>query len=171
MAEIPSLRYRSARMSLTIALAMAALTAVVEPQPADLTVHIANVRNRKGVVHACLTRNPRHFPDCRADPHAVRSTVPAGTAQLRFPGLAAGHYAVTLFHDENRNQRLDMMLGHTAGRLRLFRQSAHPVRGAKVQMRSPSRSRPARPTRPSACNTFFSRCGFGRRPFLGFTHG
>jgi uncharacterized protein (DUF2141 family) len=98
-------------MSLTIAFAMAALAAVVDPQAADLTVHIANVRNGKGVVHACLTRDRRHFPDCRGDPLAVRSTVPAGSAVLRFPGLAAGRYAVTLFHDENRNQRLDMLMG------------------------------------------------------------
>jgi len=98
-------------MSLTIAFAMAALAAVVDPQAADLTVHIANVRNGKGVVHACLTRDRRHFPDCRGDPLAVRSTVSAGSAVLRFPGLAAGRYAVTLFHDENRNQRLDMLMG------------------------------------------------------------
>lgn len=98
-------------MSLTIALAMAALATVVDPQPADLTVRIANVRNARGVVHACLTRDPRHFPDCRGDPLAVRSTVPATARLLHFPALPVGRYAVTLFHDENRNQRLDMMLG------------------------------------------------------------
>ena len=98
-------------MSLTIALAMAAMTGAVEAQPASLTVHIANLRGRKGVVHACLTRDPRHFPDCRGDPLAVRSTVPASAASLRFAALPAGRYAITLFHDENRNQRLDMLLG------------------------------------------------------------
>ncbi|HET9355033.1 MAG TPA: DUF2141 domain-containing protein [Sphingomicrobium sp.] len=98
-------------MSLTIALAMAGLATMVDPQPADLTVRIANVRSGKGVVHACLTRNPRHFPDCRTDPLAVRSTVPATAGLLHFPALPSGRYAVTLFHDENRNQRLDMVLG------------------------------------------------------------
>lgn len=98
-------------MSITIALAMAALVAGVDSQQASLTVHVANVRNRKGVVHACLTRDSRHFPDCRADPVAVRSTVPASAQTLVFPALPAGRYAVTLFHDENRNQRLDMLMG------------------------------------------------------------
>lgn len=98
-------------MSMTIVLAMAALIGAVETQPASLTVHVANLRGQKGVIHACLTRDARHFPDCRGDPQAVRLTVPADVTSLRFPALPAGRYAVTLFHDENRNQRLDMMLG------------------------------------------------------------
>ena len=98
-------------MSITIALAMAALVAGVDSQQASLTIQVANVRSPRGVVHACLTRDSRHFPDCRADPLAVRSTVPATSEVLRFPALPAGRYAVTLFHDENRNQRLDMLMG------------------------------------------------------------
>ena len=98
-------------MSLTIIFAMAALAAGVDSQQGSLTIHIANVRSPRGVVHACLTRDSRHFPDCRADPLAVRSTVPATANVLRFTELPAGRYAVTLFHDENRNQRLDMLLG------------------------------------------------------------
>ena len=98
-------------MSFTIALAMAALVAGVDSQQATLTVHVTKVRSRKGVVHACLTRDSHHFPDCRADPLAVRSTVPATAQTLVFPTLPAGRYAVTLFHDENRNQRLDMLMG------------------------------------------------------------
>lgn len=90
---------------------MAAVAAVVEPQAADLTVHVANVRNHKGVVHACLTRDPRHFPDCRGDPLAVTWTAPASAQTMRFRAIPSGNYAVTLFHDENRNQRLDMMMG------------------------------------------------------------
>ncbi len=92
-------------------LAMAAQAAVVDPQTADLTVAVSNVRNAKGVIHACLTRNPKHFPDCRGDPLAVRSTVAANAGTLRFKAIPAGAYAITLFHDENRNQRLDMMMG------------------------------------------------------------
>ena len=98
-------------MSISIAFAMAVLPAGVDSRPAGLTIQVVNLRNPKGVVHACLTRNSRHFPDCRADPLALRSTILATAQILRFPELPAGQYAVTLFHDENRNQRLDMLMG------------------------------------------------------------
>ena len=98
-------------MSIPIAIAMAAMVAEVDTQPASLTIRITNVRSAKGVVHACLTRDSHHFPDCRADPLALRLTVPASAGILGFPALPAGRYAVTLFHDENRNQRLDMLIG------------------------------------------------------------
>lgn len=98
-------------MSLVLATALAALTAMVDPPPAALTVRFTNVRNARGVVHACLTANPRHFPDCRGDPGAVRSTVPANAGTIRFAQLPAGRYAVTLFHDENGNHKLDMLMG------------------------------------------------------------
>lgn len=98
-------------MSLTIVLAFAAQAATVERGAAELTVHFANLRNRRGVVHACLTREPRYFPDCRGDPRALRATVPASERTIHFEAIPAGHYAITLFHDENRNQRLDMMIG------------------------------------------------------------
>jgi uncharacterized protein (DUF2141 family) len=79
--------------------------------PASVEVEVTGLRNSKGVVHACLTRDPRHFPDCARDPAALRQTVPATTRHLRFSDLAAGRYAVTLIHDENTNHRLDKLLG------------------------------------------------------------
>ena len=81
------------------------------PQQGVLDVEVHGVRNARGVVHACLSRSPRHFPDCRADPAALRQTVPAAARAMRFPGVAPGRYALTLFHDENSNQRLDTLMG------------------------------------------------------------
>ena len=76
-----------------------------------LEVEVQGLRNSKGVIHACLSRDPRHFPDCKRDANAIKLTVPATVRRLRLTGYAAGRHALTLFHDENRNQRLDTVLG------------------------------------------------------------
>ena len=76
-----------------------------------LEVEVEGLRNSRGVLHACLTQQPRYFPDCKADPRATKLTVPAGTKPLRLTGYPPGRYALTLFHDENGNRKLDTMLG------------------------------------------------------------
>lgn len=83
------------------------------PQPeatagAELQVRLEKLRSERGLVHACLTRDPTRFPDCKADPRAFRLTAPAGeTTLLRFQNLPSGHYALAVVHDENANGRLD----------------------------------------------------------------
>jgi uncharacterized protein (DUF2141 family) len=78
---------------------------------ADLEIAIEKVRNRKGVLHLCLTREPVHFPDCKKDPRAVTRTVPAGNGRIRIDGLVPGGYALAILHDENRNNKLDVLVG------------------------------------------------------------
>lgn len=79
--------------------------------PSRLEVEIAGLRNAKGVLHLCLTRNSRHFPDCAADPDAIKQSVAAGQAKLIIlNGIPAGGYALSVFHDENRNRKLDTIL-------------------------------------------------------------
>lgn len=94
-----------------LALTAAALLATPAVSTTELTIDLQKLRSAKGVVHACLTRNPKHFPDCSGDPLALRQTVPAGNPIIRFNGFATGAYALTLVHDENNNQRLDTVLG------------------------------------------------------------
>ena len=91
-------------------LVAAQAAAASQPSPA-LEVEIHGLRNTKGVIHACLSRDPRHFPDCKRDVNAIKLTVPATVKRLRLAGYAPGRHALTLFHDENRNQRLDTVLG------------------------------------------------------------
>lgn len=79
--------------------------------PATVDIDIQGARNAKGVFHVCITAQEKYFPDCSKDAAAVKRTVTAGSRSLSVPGLAPGRYAVTLFHDENENQRLDTMLG------------------------------------------------------------
>lgn len=81
------------------------------PPTADLEVTIEKLRNRKGVLHLCLTREPIHFPDCKKDPRAVTRSAPATSGPIRITGLAPGGYALAVFHDENRNRKLDMTIG------------------------------------------------------------
>jgi uncharacterized protein (DUF2141 family) len=77
----------------------------------ELEVRFEGLRSAKGVLHACLSRSEGHFPDCSRDPKALKSTVPATAGAVQFSGVTPGRYALTLFHDENTNQRLDMVLG------------------------------------------------------------
>jgi uncharacterized protein (DUF2141 family) len=76
-----------------------------------LEVDVDGLRNGKGSIQACVTRDRKHFPDCKSDPAAVTQTVPTNAHRLTFAGLPPGEYAVALFHDENANSRFDTMLG------------------------------------------------------------
>ena len=80
-------------------------------ETSTLEVDVDNLRNGKGVIQACLTRDRQHFPDCKSDPAALKRTVSSHAPRLLFTGLPPGEYAVALFHDENANQRFDTMLG------------------------------------------------------------
>jgi uncharacterized protein (DUF2141 family) len=76
--------------------------------PGALELELSGLRSAKGVVQLCLTRDAERFPDC--GPTAFR-TVPAGQSHVRIDGLPSGAYAIALFHDENRNGRLDTLVG------------------------------------------------------------
>jgi uncharacterized protein (DUF2141 family) len=81
-------------------------------QAGSLGISFEGLRNARGLVRICVTRNPRHFPRCQNDPDARRLNVPAGAnGPVRIDGLAPGSYAISLFHDENRNGQLDTFLG------------------------------------------------------------
>jgi len=80
-------------------------------QPGELEIAIERLRNQRGILHLCLTRNQAHFPDCASDPQALKRSVPAATRSVRFGGVVPGGYALSIIHDENRNGRLDAVLG------------------------------------------------------------
>ena len=91
--------------------AAAAPSGAAETQGATVNVTVADLRNSKGVVRACLTDDARDFPDCKNDAHARRVVVGAGkTVTLRFENVPAGRYAIALFHDENNNNKPDRAL-------------------------------------------------------------
>lgn len=89
-----------------------ALWAISSSQPSTtIEVEIQGLRNRRGLIHLCATSNRGQFPDCRGDPDAYRQSVPASSGHLRLTGLVPGRYALSLFHDENANAKLDTFLG------------------------------------------------------------
>ena len=78
--------------------------------PAEIQVSFENLRNNRGELHLCLTRNASHFPDCGSDPNALKRTLPANGQGVRLT-VAPGVYAVSVFHDEDRDRQLDTFLG------------------------------------------------------------
>jgi uncharacterized protein (DUF2141 family) len=79
--------------------------------PPSLEVTLEGLRNQNGVVHLCLTRDAAHFPNCADDPQALKETISASVGTLRITGFPEGTYAVSIFHDENRNGKLDTFVG------------------------------------------------------------
>ena len=77
---------------------------------ATLTIQVTGARNTKGQIRAALFQGAKGFP---GDPSQAIQTQAADidpqslSAQIVFKGLHDGVYAVSIFHDENRNQKLD----------------------------------------------------------------
>lgn len=86
--------------------------ALADGDGANVTVVISGLRATQGLIQACLTARAATFPECDKDPAALRLTVPAANGPvLVFRHVAPGTYAVSLFHDQNSNGRLDKALG------------------------------------------------------------
>jgi len=96
----------------TLAIAPARAQAQAPGGPgAELELRVEGLRNAKGKIRLCLTRDARHFPDCAGDPQAIKRSVAAGTADILLSDLPPGRYALSLIHDENGNGKLDTLLG------------------------------------------------------------
>ena len=87
--------------------------AIQAAQVSDSTVDIdlTGLRSQRGTLHVCLTRKPAHFPDCKSDPGALRSSAAAATHHLHLDHVPPGRYAIAVFHDENSNRNLDKFAG------------------------------------------------------------
>ena len=94
-----------------LALLLLPMLAANGAAPLVLDVEIEGMRNQRGQIHACLTRHPSHFPDCRHDPEALKQSVAAATKHVQFRGFRPGDYALTVLHDENSNGQMDKLVG------------------------------------------------------------
>jgi uncharacterized protein (DUF2141 family) len=75
----------------------------------DVGLNVSGLRNVKGQLMVCLTKNPKAFPDCSKDASAIKRLVPASdAANIRFSGIVPGTYAVAIVHDENRSNKMDL---------------------------------------------------------------
>ena len=84
------------------------LAQAASPQGSVIHVDVVGLRNNKGQVLCALFSSPSDFPKKtdKAVAHAM-SSISQGHASSEFPGIAAGKYAVSVFHDENSNGKLD----------------------------------------------------------------
>lgn len=97
---------------LAAALLFAGALAPETAQTVTLDLQVTSLRSSRGLIHLCLTREARHFPDCGHDPNAIKRTVAVReAAAIRVGGIAPGRYAVSVIHDENGNGKLDTVVG------------------------------------------------------------
>lgn len=78
------------------------------PQDNIIRVDIAGLHSDRGQVLCALFSSPGDFPK-KADKAAARakSKISHGQAVCQFQGIPPGTYAVSVFHDENSNNKLD----------------------------------------------------------------
>ena len=98
---------------------LAALSALIEagvpqtvsPQPIVIHVEIERLRNDRGQVVCALYSSSDGFPKRNEKALAhVNSAILDTHALCEFSGIAPGTYAVSVFHDENSNGKLDTNL-------------------------------------------------------------
>lgn len=96
-----------------VLLAALASTAASPPPGAELDVAVSGLRNQSGAVMLCLTRRgATQYLACAKDPERITRVVPAREAGgIHISGVEPGEYALLVIHDENRNGKLDTMLG------------------------------------------------------------
>jgi uncharacterized protein (DUF2141 family) len=101
-----------AALLLAMLLASAPAAADAPPAMGDLTVRFAGLRSMKGMIRACLTRDPQLFLKCDRDPSALKANVPASAeAHMEFPAVPPGDYVLAVVHDENANDKVDTFMG------------------------------------------------------------
>ncbi len=84
------------------------LPAAAPAATTTLTLNISGFRNNSGNVLICVTRQPRHFPNCSVDPAGLKIKVAAKQAsKVVFKSVTSGTWAVAMLHDENANSKMD----------------------------------------------------------------
>jgi uncharacterized protein (DUF2141 family) len=88
-----------------------AIAASASQNTASVHVTISNLRNTKGVVHACMSADPERFTRCEKGDGSYQATMRAEEGlTFDFDHVAPGTYAIALLHDENENDRVDRFL-------------------------------------------------------------
>jgi uncharacterized protein (DUF2141 family) len=79
-------------------------------QAADLTIHLAGLRNTNGYLRFSLYQSAETY--LQAEGRLARQKVPAHTAPMTvvFAGLQPGQYAITVHHDEDGDGKINRNL-------------------------------------------------------------
>lgn len=86
------------------------LSASVSVLSADLTIEISELRNTKGSIQLAIYDNEEDFQSDASEEvfMAFSSKITSKTLSYTIHDIPEGHYAVTVIHDENNSQTLDM---------------------------------------------------------------
>lgn len=76
----------------------------------SLTVEVKNVPNNKGAVYVGLFRPQDEWPTYGKQFKGKVVSAVKGKTMVTFSGLPAGKYAIAVYHDENKNSKLDKNL-------------------------------------------------------------
>ncbi len=77
----------------------------LKSQKFNLTVKLENLKNDKGVVWVALYNSEKGW--MKTQYKGTSSNISNKNAQVIFTDIPAGTYAVSTFHDENKNKKLD----------------------------------------------------------------
>jgi uncharacterized protein (DUF2141 family) len=72
-----------------------------------IAVTITNIENNKGVCKTCLFTNAAAFAGRGSAFRCAELPIQNKTANFVFEGVPAGSYAIAVFHDANRNNKMD----------------------------------------------------------------
>lgn len=80
----------------------------VEPTGSTLTVEINGIRNVKGNVCLSMFNSPQGYPDSASQAVLAKCfTVVSRSFEIRIEGVADGTYGIAMWHDENRDEKLN----------------------------------------------------------------
>ena len=99
--------FKRGRAAFAMLIGFAAAAAGPAPN-GTLTIRVDNVRNSAGVVHVDICPQAQFLKDdC---PFAGDAPARSGVTVVTIHGVPAGRYAAQVFHDENRNKKVDRAL-------------------------------------------------------------
>ncbi|NJM69726.1 MAG: DUF2141 domain-containing protein [Scytonema sp. RU_4_4] len=79
-------------------------------EQSSVTVNLSGLRSQKGNIVVCLWRQQnKDFPICsnKASFQHVTAKATASTIEVQFQNVPSGDYAISAFHDENQNGKID----------------------------------------------------------------
>ncbi len=73
-----------------------------------VSIKINDLKNEKGICYVCLFSKSDGFPDnAKSGVICIKSKINGTFAKTTFIDVTAGTYAISVFHDENSNGKLD----------------------------------------------------------------
>jgi uncharacterized protein (DUF2141 family) len=91
-------------------LATTVIAPIASAEQSSVTVNLSGVRSQKGNVIVCLwSKENKDFPFCSSAAAYKSISIKADNASLvaTFQNIPSGEYAISAFHDENGNGKLD----------------------------------------------------------------